>query len=1135
MGTPTQTLLNELVEDGIIAAGKNPDLALLMGGRALRAVAVSANTQATARTRTTYLHTYNEEVGYSTVVFNEGDIIPLNDISFLSYDEFTRFEQRFIAEETVFDNRGSFITENDGSGFKPGQETISIPKDNYLTSCAICYRSVDISSPETIFTPFNPDIYKSRHSAYIMSMCSNRSICNTCYDAGFVTEGREVDTADYLNSISDHNTIIAFESDDFDTNGLSGHALNRLSRLNTTVPISSQDILNLSWNRLTTTNITQEDDTAGDHNDNSPSYAPGTRDILYAQAPKEWWSCPFRRFNCSPVIYMASVLIGVDSSGRSIHKVMTVLPSIYSIEIRQPPANITASIMLVEDDVYLTSKEVKDCITNWTYFVRKGYDYINSIGKLPIMLTDASRVRSIGTYSIMSRYEIPNCYACHRVYRGDVGSRCSGTICPFSGRVALFDGLAMTLGLKAAIIAGDDSFNFEGVVSQPELSGSSLDEYAITRDTRCEMSGKAFICTTSTGKLMRPQLILEVSFDIEGSNMKRFEQRKSCIACWIRHKRSNNVKIIGRIDNSTPLVSYYQLRVKDRNLYNKWMEKVFSVVEVPTVFPKTTPMSVDSLGPRASADQILNYLSSAQGDECELVYHSCVNSSSGSLPTGLVYSTDAWDNQYNMSLTASITSEYSLKTSREIRSRPKTSVETISSHLGDGCLVQRYGGKDPKIVDNTRFVISNVGSPSNPSQIVYTSFIPNVNDCVQSSLDTWLKIMPVEYLKSLYIALVQYRSAIKALHDIDTKVSNSPTAGLGSLPKPEDKVEQEVASTLLVWGVNGSAKTRLKGLFSPDRFGTSGTPDCIERQMVSVNITESRALVAYVQESFKVRGINMSTSDFNSVRAHTPVEYLLSRVGGESDGDAYTTFFRNIVTGIRKERGYLTPIINKSLFINGALNLTMRSVDTGGGNWVLRTCAESGVPSRPSLTFRDIWEESFVYINERSEKVTPHDAVIAYNSSRSIGLLRLIKTPTFIAFEASRAAARAEEVARNTSIRTVYDSRLSRMPKEYAEKVAYQDNFEYCYLSWDDGSKIPGSTEGEQLALSVRFTNSEVVMRWGVNLRNSTILSKRIVTTQQNYNNSYTVITLRETQTNALEITRARKIGSGVTTRGPKR
>jgi len=1071
------TLDSTLVAKRILAPYELSNLKTLFGRRALRAVAVQSCDPGTARERPIYVHQYNKDGEVESRKYTYGDEIKVTDITYFSYDDFVPFDKRYAAREHGFTNSGRVCT--------GGEECIKVNKYDMATLCCICYSKIDLSDDSTLFTPTSKNKDTAAWAGYIMSVSSGRGVCNDCVNAGFLNEGTPVDTFQYLKPKLSHEPVM-LGCLDKRIDPITAHAAKRIPRLGINVHVRDDELAELNWYSLkdSTALVTEEDDYIGQKDDHDREVVPGERTILVAEVDSSIWINTYRKFNCTGVIYMAAVAVDVDDTGSVIYKALTILPSIYSKDIRFTPEMHRAQVLRVPDDqgtYALDEGTAIRLINSWTYIVRDSYDYTKELGSLAEVIYSVSNEYDVKPYFLMSVYVDRRCYACHRSWRGDVGMQCCGTICPYSGRFPITEGRVLSSALVCFLTKGGPGFRPAIVGGAPGEKGPDTDEYILRNATRCELSGSAFVCTNAHGGLMRPK----VRVTIGGACYN------CCVACFLRYQCAGRIDSYDAMPAHEQDEKYYTVRVTDRALYQASLTTLFSGIEVPTVFPKSSAFAYGMLNDGDSVSSMLSYIASAQGSESVLACAYSVNKGSG------VVEIDAWDSQSGMSIDTKVTASSKPQEALSVTLSHKNKPEGLLGHLGVESAVMEFRGVKSEYTNNTRFLIRN--------SMVNTTYTPVVNDEVNKGLSGWLSHMPKSYILSVAHTLAHYRSALKSVLDYKRGVVTKPMIGSDVV---EDTYLRDVCAELLTWGLNSSQKM-FASIFVPDRFGIGGTKANTATKMREVDQQLAQKLVTWTIQYFKVnKDARMKPDVWRAEIIGDAVGCLTKTSSYEP---SYMADVRSMVEKMQLASGKKLVTTDKNKIKDSAMALTKRSV-LKGGKYVLTRCSEAGLPTRPQRVFRDIWEENFLYINEKSPVVSDDSRKFS-----GIGHPKMVSLPTppFIWGEAGRSP-----ISKPKSFAATL-SQISGLLKEYTMRNsgdnttmnAYYDQLKTCYIVWDNGPVI-------------RFPGSSVEMRWGDNLRMSTLLATRMVTSIQQGPSSELVVTLRETQTNALDIMRCERFGS---------
>jgi len=894
--------------------------------------------------------------------------------------------------------------------------------------------------------------------------------------------------------------------------GITAHASKRIPRLGATKHLTDRDLHSLSWKKLGTTTITDLDDDDGDTYDRDGYIIPGERVILVANTPRSWWGDGYRRFNCTAVIYMAAVFQGYDDHGTEHYTALTVLPSIYTKDEREPPQTRSPSLMRFEGDLGVFSQEqVTEAIDSWLYIVREGYDYGNGLGIMGTVLDYASYEIIADQFRLLSTPKIRKCYACHRSWRGDQGSPCCGTVCAYVGKVPLHRGYSLTSAIHHFLLEGGPGFTPARVTTGPGPRLAHQDEFALRRYTRCMYSGKAFVCTNIAGELMRPRMLISLTeYDIDGEAKGSSDYLPSCVACFTRLYCAGQVHDVKRLSADDVGERFLTVNITDVDAYKESLNSLFCGVEVPTVLKKSQPFS---FGMQVTPHEASLYISSAQGMECHLVMPDTVNCGNG------VTECDAWENQSSMSFAGTnvhSSTSYNPYMGNEddrcvLRKGKKdisnaTDKRSMLNHLGPGSAELDHMGRELKITPNTRFVIDNSIKHKGDS---FTSYSPVYNQYVMSQVKNWLGLegFPESYIMSLYHALVHYRYAIKAV--IEYTSSAPPSMSTGALLGADSY--EKVCAELLVYGI-GSIFKFTRSAFTPASFGKSDI-NLVASTMRKTNADLTERLVASVVGRFtgdsQLR-TSKTTDQWNLDRATNAVKTLSEVMGGVSGYmESVHGLSQAMVSG---KSGSGTPSAYQ--IKNTAGMLTKTSVKMGD-NYYLRQCALVGVPDAPQRLFRDLWEENFLFVREDDPRISDDPATYTGSSIRRHAL----PTPLFIQGEAGRFSPSknlmdfkftTEQVEDRVRLYAKFNVRNLNDDLPPAE---YMDTFKTCFLIWDNGPVVT-------------FEGSGLRMRWGDNLRMSTLLATKMVGNIQQGRSSEVVVCLRNTQVNALQIMMSEKFGS---------
>jgi len=1067
------------------AAASEPDR--LFGNRTLRAIAPSIDQPAVARLRPIYIHSISHaESEFTTANYVDGEVFEVKEMTYLSFDKHPHLPKRCTARETVFGPSGEMIN--------GGEEVVEMMSKDFVPTCCICY---DKLSATSLFTQDNPD-YRL-HASYLITTSSKRSLCNECVSDGVINPGSAA--IDVLSMLRNRGRL---GSSSMTIRDWTPHSLKRTSRTGLKINPTREFLSSLSWFKLKESVDLSDPDYNEDSDDDDCSPA-GTRTIFYADVPDEYLdAASLRKFNTRPYLSVATVTTRRRSefTGTVVdgYKVLTLLPTVYSKDFRYANTSLAPTVSYMPEGqqfLALSTSEAIASIKMWEFFVSSSTDHRVYLGDVSSNHGRAGDPHSgLVPFYLLSERGFRNCYACHRSYRHDTAEPCCGTVCPYSGRIPSFHGLTMSSGLLEGLKSG--SMDGSNGYSITETRTPTCDVYALRDDTRCELSGLSFICTNFEGSLARP--VVRVTLTNEDAGVRRHpDGYLSCAACFCKYRSAGCVDKVSVLDRSSEKQIYVD--VHDVEKYNMYLDSMFVVAEVPTVFPKTAPMSIPMQQDLAS---VYTYLSSVHGVECNLVSPFTIASSYHN--TGQCVESDAWSNQSSMSANINRNSIHSISERTITVNAAKNDIERLSRHLGTSCCVPPSKAGSPPATDNTRFQVYCDGTK--------TYYVPYVYPEVRESLKNWLNYMPESYVRSTYTTLVHYRCSMMAVVYND----QLPGKGVGMLKVgAEDSmsVEDKVCGVL-------TSFVRTRVFFQMQKFARltkslpnvgdflnectrSGSllkeaisyfPDIgslimqIDSLMVQEN-NEAKRLSAgnpYYSLPYNKWGEAPLNSGFGS-----HIE-LLKLYNGKLD----TSMLTNCIN-------YCRPAVSAESSVNlirGAQGFLLKRVSQVAGS---TPTLSGGLSDGRQLTFQKVWENNFLYIRSSSDEITA-------DQSRP----KILNTPPYIWFAGLRAID-PDYLGFSKPDRpiTVYGSkgqsrdfgrdfarlRLNTVTSEIAESMSK------CYVTWDDG-------------ITVRFVGpaSHISLRWGDDLRMSSLLSSRMLTVLQQGESALIVVSLRATQIYALEI-----------------
>jgi len=1094
--------LNDLFNMGLVTKFECGDPRTLYGSKSLRAVIVENKASSLSRDRTIYAHTYGEGKAISSDEYT-GKPVVQDDIVFFSYNKEPRISKRYKAIEYVFNGEGKIV--------RGGAEVITVSERKKTTSCPICWSVVD-SVYDSLESPaVAPNVGGGGHqhaeeasemdgyawAAYCYATNGGRVLCTKCISHGFVDEGKPKDTASYLDAIAKARGGSFGDTVEL-TESFTSHSILRIDRLNTSKKIGADYISKLTWKILANSDLTEEDDfvpspTGGGGGERPPNgpvfilYADPTENSELIEDQSLWYDDAFRKFNGTGIIYIAAVIEQKGEHGPRF-KPLTILPSIYSVDERPEFSTPYGEVLehgAAGDVLELDGESIATMIERSTFIVRSGYDFQKDLGRLPLYIGNIDKYIGLSPFMLMSTYSRAVCYACHRAWRGDTMSRCSGTICKYVGRVPLYLGTSMTGALMSALT---DKVCPAVVTKHADVGECTkdVDWYSFWPISRCAYSGRVFTCVNIAGKLMRPKFWVQ----FKGKHSELVEQGPCCAACLFKIKSYTDV-VVRKLTKDEVKKVFYRVAIPNRRVYDEYMDIIFSGSECATVFPRSSAFSYDPPGDDES--KIRSYLLSAQGVECALLTPYSINSDRTDVKGPL--ECDAWDNQFHCSYDIPVKGRPALLPKAGVVLQAKN-IADMKGHLGPDSLVS-----DGKATDNTRF--SHVGGDG------VSRYVPNVQPEVLDAYDGWLSNMPLEYKKSVYSSLLSYRSAMKY---VVSGTKSRPKVMIGA---KLESCAQQVSLSLLSWGYNSMVATKNKllgksaeALYSPDRFALSRG---INEEMTIVGGKDglTKHLVQGIREAVKVSDLAKLAGDaFNYKISHESSVSILESLFDEprvrSGFNELRGAYDEVVRRIDKMKGVEEPNVN---ILDSSTILVATAVRDRAG-YYLADLRGRTVPRWPQLTFSELMDSCFVNVKQNDPRIRTD-----YSNPDFKGCTDLLDTPHFIWGHAVRTGPQVYSggamMSTLAQLSAAKSSGGGGESNPGSSKDMKEGIYSKCYLEWRNG-------------LVVKFPGSKLSLRWGREMLLSSLLSVRMETTLRvDKKYAMKVLTVRPTQVNALQIMKA--------------
>jgi len=816
----------------------------------------------------------------------------------------------------------------------------------------------------------------------------------------------------------------------------------------------------LRWRKLINTDSTDASITMTpldsldiDDIDDEPEEKSGDRIIFMCQLPKEYEHEGCKRFNSQ--VYLTVAAIAIQTRDRTNdrlvleYRALTVLPTIYSnISVNRDPVMHPLAEVSEFNKISFSNRAADEAISKWKIWLGKGYDYLSDDSQFASFLHSVISAEDVShPYILMNDLGRKKCYACKRLWRGDINSRCNGTVCPYSGRVPLYTKRILTSGLWSALVLGsrmDNGFTVEESSTMNSSYGKNQDVYAFKNATRCELSGRNFVCLDVSGSLMRPRLLVKFKQmipSVDPEHNPLFERGYACcVACYIKYRGYNVIDtsknyLLGPEDIAE---TYITVNITDRHKYNSFLDKVFSYTEDPTVFPRFASFAIPSLNILQLEDKI-TYLMSARGSECELVTPWMINT--GHVSQDGCLELDAWDNQGEMSHSMYITDDF-MGNSRDRKitvNQSRNRVTQLLDHVGQSSAVIRRGSRVLSgTTNNTRFEID--------TKAITTDYYAPAYIQVNESIACWLGGMPELYVDSLYQTLVNYRALV---HNGYILIKPKGVAAFGDAPQPS-LTEEQLSLMVHEWQLDPKRATNqsLRKLYGGIAFMDAFLDSFHDYSMpLDPPITSAKMLQSLPDE------VRFEFEDL--IRYNTSKGIRTNKIEGSSAACDY-----------------------------------IPSADGGRSRLVLRGSALGHI--HPIAPLERVWDRNLITVQEWDERVTRNEARPT-----------LIDTPPFIWFEAIRYL----EQTVDKSISSSRDQGAIRSREDMAGSLSR------CYVIWDKGPVI-------------KFPGLLLRLVWGDNLRMSSLLSSRILTTVQQGPNYFIVVSLRETQFYAMNISACEYFGA---------
>jgi len=451
-----------------------------------------------------------------------------------------------------------------------------------------------------------------------------------------------------------------------------------------------------------------------------------------------------------------------DDEGKPGYKCISILPTVLSKDSRKHQILHVPEVKIVDFRAKrFSSDEAREYVNADLYLLHRDSAIEGPSAVFPHIRTLMSVGHDMagvnGVFTLLSTYRVKRCYACHRTWRGDIGAPCSGTVCPYSGRYPFYDGNVATRAMIAWIKAGHPSFSISDDVAEEE----NVDVYFLMENSRCELSGTAFVCTDTSGSQMRPCMVATLRIN------RAPVEKACCVACWARFDAFGLVTDVRPLK---PAYKSFRLVIHDRDSYDEELSKLFIGIETPTMFKKTFPFKIPSFNDSADQADIIDYMMSCQGTECQLISPFSVNNKSMS-ELNRAMECDAWDTQSGMSPDDYQHFNMQVKVSNLTLFFPKSGMNRWdhmaeeTSYLGPRSAIIRQPGADidSALSANTRFVIEDHGDR--------IKYIPVTNPVSDHALPSFVEQLPFGYLQSLAHTLVHYRQMINSVYNYNRNKS----------------------------------------------------------------------------------------------------------------------------------------------------------------------------------------------------------------------------------------------------------------------------------------------------------------------------------------------------------------------------
>jgi len=1043
------------------------------GGKGLSGIALPGGL-GSARPRPIYSHTVDETGRLRTSEYSEGfDVLP-GVITKLSYNKTPKFEIMYNAQEIYFDSGG---TKHLG-----GTESFGLPDRLRYTKCLLCFADVDLLDGTLMCRP-DPRDHLSI-PAYIMATSDGRTLCNDCIPS--LSEGQPFNL---LESLYSRGRVVATHNEEGEQMHVSllAHSLDRISRLNANDMLTESALTKCTWYILERNGQPIPPES---HDADDKALLPPRSVTVIAQADWSWWeeggSLKPRKLNVVPYIMAAASL---SHDGLSL---ITLFPTVFSRDVRVLPQHhqITVRSLVDYTPLTLTAIEVKRMIEENLFLIVRDAAIPDDSPFAKTLASYVSHEELYGQFEMLSSYKFFECYSCHRCYRGSVGRPCSGSICPYVGRVPAHGGLTMNSAMLSYLF-GEGAKPFKVVdvglgpynyTSWRDALGHNHDVFNIRIATRCELSGSPFICTDGGGGLARPKFYVKV----RGMTAPRPMGFACCVACW------SKFSYYGVLEGEQELIPEdhfvkrpVTITYADLAEYESSMDSLFCGTEVPMGFEKTAALALSTrfvgkpdldgnYADRVTIKEMRTILASCVGEESLLISPFATNFSA-------VTRIDAWDWAGGRPF-LTVEAEQHLSDMAPVQTRSQLrwggtgsidseSVADLCVSMGPSSLVVSGGGGKPEVTPNTRFVIS----PPN----IYRA---TSNDVTEAA-SIWLSSLPDTYTVSAYLTLCKYRAAVvRAIQGVSRRPSKS---GLGFKEVSQEDLLGVLCQTIIRWGVQRTNKLKASVLVASGFASAAYHPGLSKAFDMQDDPMAARAFcMEVVAEVTKKVREGEDKGRLLLIPEEESVIELSTLVNSESIMQHLQS-----ITGVRKRKDAPHTVTG-----SGPVLTLVLSPTSGRGVrptlTTLRECGELSVFQRDS---RDVLIDNFIGLSHLDEAI-----------SKPGGVTVLLSTPPFIW--------RALSMMPESGIPNAGAGMNYRSAAKI--RLEAQGKYSKCVLTWEDG-----------LAITFPYGNPTLKLKWGMNLNESSLRRASYETTLQQGPNSMALTFIRKTMAYFLSVSRAEYFG----------